>query len=730
MAKKFSLEAIFSLKDRFSAPIAKINGRLSKFHAGVLKLGDSKGLGKLNKLVDRGTSAVGALSGALGVAGAVSLAGFGLELQNVMQKGAEFEKTLIRTGSAFETPIRVGTAGFAKLTEAARLIGTTTEFSAQQGAEGLNSLATAGYTVEQSIAALPKIVDFASASTLELGQASDIASDALGAFSLRSADAGKNAANMGRVMDSLTRAAADSTTNVAELFEGIKMGGSYASTSGQKLEQFVAMQGVLANKGIKGAEAGTAIRNSFLHLTKPTKEATDKMAALGIRIAKTKDGSIDMVGTIANFEKGTKKLTRAQKANAITTVFGAYTSGAFMSLLDAGAGTIKKFQKNLEGATGVTEEMAEKMRGSTSAKIARFFNIIDDIRLTVFDAIAPTVLEIAGAMSTWITANKDLIGTKAKEWAVELKDNLPTIWLWVVRVAKAVAGFAAAAVAVKTVTLAIEAYSVATSIASGIAWLYNAAVVAMGGSSTIASAATFGLKLAQMASSVATGIATAAQWAYTGQINLATLAAGRQKIAEIASKVALWASTAATWLAQAASLAYSLAVGIATGGLGAFRVAALASGTAMGAQVAAMAPLLITLAAAAAAVGALVWAWKEYNGLDKDLAGSGGVSGTVGKMIEMGTWDPFKAHDAAQNEKARGKRNEQDNRDRDREKQDRLQLVPPHERAAAAAAEATAAGAGGTVDGRIVVEQKPGTKATIKAKPKSMPLVLAPTGGL
>jgi polyisoprenoid-binding protein YceI len=113
---------------------------------------------------------------------------------------------------------------------------------------------------------------------------------------LRVAAAEKNTRNMGRVMDSLTPAAADSTTNVAELFEGIRAGGAFAATAGASLETFVALQGVLANKGVKGAEAGTAIRNSYLHLTKQTDEAREAQAALGVQTAKNKDGSIDLIG--------------------------------------------------------------------------------------------------------------------------------------------------------------------------------------------------------------------------------------------------------------------------------------------------------------------------------------------------------------------------------------------------------------------------------------------------
>lgn len=725
MAKKFSLEAIFKLKDRMSAPLAKIRTRL-----GALGAAGAKALGPLDNAVNKSFRTLGKFSGALGVASVVSLGALAFEMKNVMEHGAELEKTLIRTGSAFEKPVRVGTERFAKLTAAARNVGATTEFSSQQGAEALNSLATAGYSLEQSIAALPKVIDFASAATLELGAASDITSDTLGAFSLRTENATQNAANMARVMDTLSRTAADSTTNVTELFEGIRAGGAFASTAGATLEQFAAIQGVLANKGFKGAEAGTAIRNSYLHLTKQTDQAREAQARLGVVTATNKDGSIDLMTTIGRFTKATAKLTRAKKAEAIATIFGAYTVGPFLALMDAGEGTIRKFAASVEGATGVTKEMADAAREGKAAKLARFFNVLENVRLTVFEAIAPAVLSIADAVGKWVVANEKLIGEKAAEWATTLRDNLPEIWRWTVRAGKALAVFAVAAGTIKLLTFAVAGYEAATKLAAGVAWLWNVAVAAGTAIANSSILATVGMRIAQAASSVVTGIATAAQFAYTGQINMATLAAVRQKAAEVASRIAALASAAATWIANAAVTAYNLVLALSTGGLTAFRVAALASVPAIGAQALALAPLLITLAAAAAAVGALVLAWQQYNALDKDLAGSGGITGTVGKMWEMGTLDPFAAHDAVMNEKAVEARRTRDERDRRGESAlERSQMISPQARAATeTTAAAAAAGGTATVGGTITVEAKPGTKATAKARPKSPPLVVTPSG--
>jgi TP901 family phage tail tape measure protein len=718
---KFSLEAIFSAVDKLSAPLAKIRTKLGAFGKGA-----AGAMRSANSAVDKGLAGIGKFSNVLGIGAVASVAGIAFELKNVIEHGAEFEKTLIRAGTAFDVPVRKGTAGFKELSEAARNVGRTTEFSAQQAAEGLNSLATAGFTAKQSIAALPKIIDFASAGSLELATASDIASDTLGAFGLRSADAAKNSLNMGRAMDVMVRAAADSTTNVTELFEGIKMGGSLAATAGASIEEFTGLLGVLANKGTKGSEAGTAIRNSFLKLINATPEATKTMRHLGVQIAHTKDGSIDMTATIGRFAKATQHLTKQQKSLAIANVFGAYTVGPFLSLMNAGEDTIRAFTANLQNATGVTKTMAETMREGTTAKIAKFFNIIEDVRLGVFEAISGTVLEIAGSVGDWVTANQALINTKAAEWCTTLKDSLPILWTWIKRVTVALGVFLALAAIVKTITLLV---TVIGGLSAAYTWLFISTTTAAGGTGALSfafgslTAATIGSRIATMASTVAqvasraaTLSMAAAQWAYKTPLDATLLATIASRVATVASTVAQVASRAATLLASAAQATYAAVLSVSSGALGIFRVAALASVPAIGAQLTAMAPLLITVGAATAAVMALVAAWQQYSQLDKALEGSGGITGTIGKMVDMGTFDPFKAHDAAMNEKAQA----------DRRNRDAPQVVTPGARAASEAQ--AAAGASGTVDGKIVVEARPGTKAQVKAKPRSIPIVVTPSG--
>lgn len=709
---RFSLEAIFKGTDKLSAPIAKIRTKLAI-------LGKSAGVAMkgANKAVDAGMRTVNRFSTALGVGAAVSVAGLGFELHKTVAEGVEFERTMTFAAAQFPGMIRAGTKEFEALKLAARAVGDDTEFSAQQAAEGLTLLATAGLSAENAISALPKLVNFAMASKVDFAQASDIANDAMGAFSLTSANAAKNAANMSMVMDVMTRAAADSTTNVEELFEAIRMGGPIAKTAGASIHEFVGMAGVMAKVGLKGAEAGTAIRNAFLELGSPSSAATKGLKKLGVQVAHTKDGAIDMTATIGRFAVASKKMTKAQKIQALGAVFGARTVGPFIALMDAGVDVIGEMTKGLKNASGTTEGMATVLQQDALGALRQFDSLISGLRLDVFDAIREPMLDIVKASSSWVVANRALIKTKAAEWAGKLKENLPEIWMWTVRIAKGFAAFLVFAGAVKILNTAVDAYRFATVLATGVAWGWEVAVKA-GRSAVLANTiATVAATAKQWLCRAATIASTIAQWAYTAPLNVTRLSTIRLRIATVAATGAQWLSRAATWAATIAQTAYAAIVGGTSSALIAFRAAAFASVPAIAAQLSAMAPLLITIGAAAAAVGALVAVWRQYNALNKDLQGSGGITGTIGKMVEMGTFDPFKAHDAAMNEKAQA----------DRQARDNPQMISPGARAAS---EAVAAGANGStsVDGRIVVEAKPGTGAQVKAQPKNVRLDLQPSG--
>ena len=75
------------------------------------------------------------------------------------------------------------------LTEKAREMGATTEFTAKEAADALYYMSLAGWDANQSMTGLPAVLDLATAAGMELSLASDIVTDSLTAFGLKAEDA-------------------------------------------------------------------------------------------------------------------------------------------------------------------------------------------------------------------------------------------------------------------------------------------------------------------------------------------------------------------------------------------------------------------------------------------------------------------------------------------------------------------------------------------------------------
>lgn len=154
----------------------------------------------------------------------------------------------------------------AQITEVTKRLGATTVFTAKQAGEGAELLAQAGFTAEQIVAALPGVLDAAASSSVTMAEAADIVAGQLGAF-------GRPASDAIKVADTLALTTAVTNTNFLELGEAMKFVAPIAKNAGMSLEETASAVGILANAGVKGSLAGTALKNAILQLAKPTKEA-------------------------------------------------------------------------------------------------------------------------------------------------------------------------------------------------------------------------------------------------------------------------------------------------------------------------------------------------------------------------------------------------------------------------------------------------------------------------
>jgi len=270
------------------------------------------------------------------------------------------------------------------LNNTAKLLGATTEFSAKQAGEGAESLARAGFNVQQTIGALPGVLAAASAGGVDLATATDIVVGQLGAFGLEASKAGE-------VADQLALTTALTNTDFIQLGEAMKFAAPIAKASGLALSETASAMGVLANAGVKGSLAGTALKNALLQLSKPSQKALELFGGKdGLNKAVLETVNVNgklitrlkpMEVIMANVSKVVASAKDPLEATAAASeIFGLRGTTAFSSFQAALTKTVPITDKNREaivkGAKAVGENIDEYIKeGAIPQLVALRLNI-------------------------------------------------------------------------------------------------------------------------------------------------------------------------------------------------------------------------------------------------------------------------------------------------------------------------------------------------------------------
>lgn len=356
------------------------------------------------------TSAVGVFNGALrGLAATAKgvLTFFGpliaaftvfATLKKTISTAADFEYQLAKLSGI----TKATAADMQRLAGVARELGASTRYSATEAAEGLEFLALAGFNVDQSISALPATLNLATVGGIELGQAADFASNILGQFGL-SAD------QTGRVVDTLTVASQGSNTSVLQLAEALKFAGTVAGSAGLSIEETAAAIGVLGDRGIQGAMAGTNLRQIILTLLQPTREARIEIERMGLSVAEL-DPTTQSLATI--FKRLAAAGLDLASANRI---FSSRTSSAALTLADS-IEKMERLTKAEEEGAGAADEFSKKLNDTLKGSLKSLGSAIEEVMLQAGDAgllgvfkdIVDFMTDMVRAIGGQETAWKDL----------------------------------------------------------------------------------------------------------------------------------------------------------------------------------------------------------------------------------------------------------------------------------------------------------------------------------
>ena len=333
-------------------------------------------------------AAMSAVGGSLTKSVTLPLVGVGAA---VMKVGSDFEAQMSRVQA-----ISGATGDELKaLTDQAIDLGATTAFSAGEAAEGMENLASAGFTTQEIMSAMPGLLDLAASSGAELGTASEIAASAIRGFGLEASDAG-------HVADVFAEAAARTNAQTEDMGEAMKYIAPVAKAMGQSLEETAAAVGIMSDAGIKGSQAGTSLRGALSRLAKPTDVMLAKMKELGLSFYDAQGNMLPLNGIIEQLETNMAGLTQEQRNNALVTLFGQESLSGMLALMERGPEELRALTESFEDCDGAAAEMAETMLDNTSGSVEEMMGSIETLAIRLQQVMAPAITAVVEKITEFV----------------------------------------------------------------------------------------------------------------------------------------------------------------------------------------------------------------------------------------------------------------------------------------------------------------------------------------
>ncbi len=368
---KIAVKIAGQLESSFNAALKGAQSSLSGF--GIA--------GKVGATAVKATAAAFTAAGAaIGAVGAYSTA-VGKEFESAMSSAA---------ATAAATP-----EDFKKMEAAAMEMGRTTSKTATESAQALEYMALAGWNVDTSISALPSVLRMSEASGMDLARTSDLVTDSMAAL-------GVTVNDLPTYLDVATKAQNKSNQTAEQLMEAyLGVGGTMKNLNVPITESATAL-GVLANRGIKGSEAGTALNAIMVNLTTGAGQAGKMMSKLGVSAFDSSGKFIGLEATLRQVDTALKGCTEEERNAALAAIGGKQHVDALNNLM-AGLNTTNEegiieweaLTKELENCNGALEEMAKTKMDNLEGDLAILQSAAQDAGIHIYKHLNTPFRELA-----------------------------------------------------------------------------------------------------------------------------------------------------------------------------------------------------------------------------------------------------------------------------------------------------------------------------------------------
>jgi TP901 family phage tail tape measure protein len=371
----------------------------------------------------------GALSGIVGIARDVgqeirdafeNITGMQMDFSSLIEIPIEFESMMAEVGAI------AGVTGdaFEELEDKARELGATTRYSATEVAEAMKYMGMAGWDNKEIMAGLESVLNLATVANMDLGQASDFVTDGLTALGMEAKDAAY-------MVDILAAASTSSNTTVAQMQRAFTNCAPVAGTLGINIKDLSMALGLMADKGVKGAKAGTALKNLMANLSAPTEKQLAYIKKFNLEGAQQAIVNGNLIDGIKQMKAALKGLSPQQQNAIITTIAGKEALSGISALLNTTEGDLAELEDALNSCDGAAQEMADNFDNTLKGALKGLASAMQETILQVFDKTEKSIKDFTKQLTEFfhiLNGFSDFGGLKGLEGAFAFLENASQGW--------------------------------------------------------------------------------------------------------------------------------------------------------------------------------------------------------------------------------------------------------------------------------------------------------------
>lgn len=375
-------KAFSTIKGKASLAVAGITTAVNGFNKlyTASKQSFIDGLSKIGGICKTVVGALGNVAkGFLDIVGKVT--GADLSFSGLAQSAIDYEQNMKKvetiTGATGKTLKDLG--------DKATKLGRDTSFTAGQVASGMVEMAQQGWKAKDILKGMNSVTALAIVGNMKLSDASYQVASALNQF-------GADASEADRYANVMTNTFLSSGATVKDFGGSLKYVGSLAGSMNIPIEQLGTAIGVLGDNGIKGSQAGTALRRVISNLTNPTKTVAAAIKEYNLEGAQQKIVNGDLVGGFKEMSEKLSGLNAEEKANAAYSIAGMYAMSGFLGIVNTSPAKFDEMYQAIKNGNGVYETM-NKMLKTVQGQMFLFVSKVQTGAKQIYDAIQGDIVK-------------------------------------------------------------------------------------------------------------------------------------------------------------------------------------------------------------------------------------------------------------------------------------------------------------------------------------------------